>query len=217
MSYSLKLSDLAGMMAAVGLSLLSACTPFKLQPPPGFVEVQDYERHTRMKAHDHVGLSVRTFNNVRGGTLAYWAEDMVNKLGARGYTLQGQQAVKSKNGRVGTRFNFSYTPPGTTEQKFYVAVLFVTDKYRTILQIAGDAKYSASYQARVDGVLADLAIRGCKLGSKICSGAQPGPLRTTPPSPMNEQSLQPEGQPGAGVPGAEQPVTPTVVPANQPA
>jgi len=218
MSYFAKISHCTGLVAALGLLALGACTPFKLQPPPGFVEVQDHYRHSRMKAHDHVGLSVRTFNNVRGGTQAYWAEDLVNKLGARGYTLQGQQAVKSKNGRSGTRFDFSYTPPGTKEQKFYIAVLFVTDEYRTILQIAGDAKHSGIYQGRVEQVLADLKIRGCKLGSKICSGAQPGPLRTTPPTPLGEDSLPPQGGASqAEQPGSEQPATPTVTPANQPA
>ncbi|MGB1013750.1 MAG: hypothetical protein ACPG4T_06430, partial [Nannocystaceae bacterium] len=137
MSYFAKISQVMGLVATFGLLNLGACTPFQLKPPPGFVEVEDHYRHTRMKAHDQVGLSVRTFNNVRGGTQAYWAEDLVNKLGARGYTLQGQWAVKSKNGRSGTRFDFSYTPPDTNEQKFFIAVLFVTDEYRTVLQLAG--------------------------------------------------------------------------------
>ncbi len=199
-------TPLFGLVCALGLS---ACTPFAIDPPRGFVEVEDYYRHSRMKAHDNVGLSVRTFNNHRGGTHAYWSEDLVHKLGLRGYTLTGQQAVKSKNGRTGTRFDFNYTPPGTDEQKFYIAVLFVTDEYRTVVQIAGEAEYAATYQARVNEVLGDLKIRGCKLASKICGGAQPPPLKTTPPPPPPGTEQAPPVQ--------QQPVTPTTAPVNQPA
>ncbi len=200
------------LSALVCAGLLSACAPFSIKPPSGFVEVQDYSRHTRMKAHDHVGLSVRTFANMRGGTQAFWAEDLVKKLGMRGYTLVGQRAVKSKNGKVGTRLDFNYVPPGTDEQKFYIAVLFVTDEYRTVVQLAGDAEHSATYQARVDEVLGSLKVRGCRLGSKICGGSQPPPLQTSPPAPAPAQEAQP---PSGGQP--VQPVQPTTAPVNQPA
>ncbi|MEZ4430059.1 MAG: hypothetical protein R3A51_20460 [Nannocystaceae bacterium] len=168
-------------VALAGLMGLGACAPFKLEPPPGFAEVQDYERNTRMKAGDNVGLSVRVFDNVRGGTLAYWAEDLVTKLGARGYQLTAQKLVKSKNGEPGTRFDFDYQAPGEDIKKFYSAVLFVTDRYRIVLQVAGDAEHNGRYLSRIDGIVAELKVGGCKLGSKICGGAQPPPLKTPPP------------------------------------
>ncbi|NJO85039.1 MAG: hypothetical protein HC828_21335 [Blastochloris sp.] len=96
----------------------------------------DGEAELRMKAPDNVGLNITTFYNSRGGTLALWAEDMIKKLGERGYVLQRQSAVKSANGREGTRFDFSYEPPGSDDGlKFYTAVLFVTDDWQVVVQL----------------------------------------------------------------------------------
>ena len=72
------------------------------------------------------------------------ASDLVNKLGKRGYVLTGQSAVETKNGREGTRFDFDYTIPGTDEPKFYSVSLFVTDKYKFVVQVAGDKQFATT-------------------------------------------------------------------------
>ncbi len=164
-------------------ALTPACAAYKIEPPSGFVEVSGGSWETRMKAQDNVGLRVHRFDNFRGGTLDFWAADLVNKLGKRGYTLVGQQAITSGNGRDGTRFDFDYTPPGTDKAKFYTVALFVTDKWRFTLELAGDAALGKTYQARVGEVARELKIRGCKAGSKICGGAQPPKLKSPPPDP----------------------------------
>jgi hypothetical protein len=180
-----RIKTLSLIAVGVGLLTASGCASFKLKdPPPGFIEVSsdDYggEAELRMKAPDNVGLNITTFSNRRGGTLAIWAEDMITKLSARGYELQRQEAVKSGNGVEGTRFDFSYTPPGADgEQKFYTAVLFVTDAWQVVVQLAGKSELSSVHGEDLDRILDDIKIRGCKVGSKVCKSGQPRQFETT--------------------------------------
>jgi hypothetical protein len=165
---------LLGLAALV----LPACAAYKLEPPVGFAVVSENDWQTRMKAQDNVGLNLQRFENVKGGTLAFWGADLVKKLGNRNYTLVGQSAVKTKNGQTGTRFDFDTETYDTELPKFYTAVLIVTDEEKIVLQIAGDQQHAAAYRARIPELLRELVVRGCKVGSKICNGAQPPPLST---------------------------------------
>lgn len=171
-------------LVIAGAALLSGCKKYAIEPPTGFVEVSSNTFETRMKAQDDVGLRVHRFENVRGGTLGYWAADLVTKLGKRGYVLTNQQPARSKNGREGTRFDFDYTIPGTDEPKFYTVVLFVTDAYKFTLELAGDREWAKAYQARADTIAGELKVRGCKTASKICGGPQPPKLSSPPPDPI---------------------------------
>lgn len=183
--------NLKPLTLALAAAAASGCAAYKIEPPAGFALVHEHGWETRMKAQDNVGLSVRRFDNVKGGTLAYWSSDLVTKLGRRGYVLTGQTAVKAKNGREGTRFDFDYKLPGTDAPKFYSVSLFVTDRYKVVVQVAGNKEFAATYQARVPEILGELKVRGCKVASKICGGPQPGALRTPPPE------VVPEGPPPA--------------------
>ena len=169
------------------LTLLAAsgCASFKLKdPPPGFIEVSysDWsgDAELRMKAPDNVGLNITSFENHRGGTLPLWATDMVKKLAGRGYTLERQTAVKSANGVEGTRFDFSYTPRGdeNAEEKFYTAVLFVTDDWQVVVQLAGNDSLEGDHGGDLERILKEIKIRGCKVGSKVCKAGQPAQLIT---------------------------------------
>jgi hypothetical protein len=172
---------------ALALLCASGCaTSFKLKnPPPGFIEVSSSnwrgDAELRMKAPDNVGLNITTFANRRGGTLPLWSNDLVKKLGARGYILESQTPVRSRNGVEGTRFDFSYAPRGTTDaqQKFYTAVLFVTDEWKVIVQLAGNAELLADHATDLDRILKEIKIRGCKVGTKVCKAGQPPPLSTS--------------------------------------
>lgn len=171
-------------LVIAGAAVLAGCSKYKIEPPVGFVEVTSNSYETRMKAQDDVGLRVHRFENSRGGTLGYWAADLVTKLGKRGYVLTNQQPARSKNGREGTRFDFDYAIPGTDEPKFYTVVLFVTDKYKFTLELAGDREHAKSYQARVAEIAGKLKVSGCKAASKICGGPQPPKLSSPPPDPI---------------------------------
>lgn len=196
------LASVPTLLAALALSATTGCAAFSLDPPAGFAEAQDYDHHVRMKGSDNVGLTVKVYDNVRGGTLAFWAEDMVKKFGLRGYHLEQQTPVVSKNGKTGTRFDFGYTSRGDEKRKFYTIALFVTDKYRTVVAIAGDAHHATRFRGQFPTIIRDVTIRGCKLGSKICGGAQPGKLETVLPPGFEE----PEGEtPEDAAPAEEAP------------
>ena len=167
---------------ALVAAVLSGCAAYTIGPPVGFAVVSEHDYETRMKAQDNVGLSVRRFENVKGGTLAFWGADLVKKLGNRDYTLRSQSAVKTKNGKTGTRFDFDFETFDTEVPKFYTVVLVVTDKYKVVLQVAGGKEFGAAYESRMPAVVGELKVRGCKLGSKICGGPQPPPL-STPKAP----------------------------------
>ena len=164
------------ILILLALPSTTGCRAYKLKPPAGFAEVHAGDYGTHMKGNDDVGLKVSVFDNVKGGTLAFWSTDLVDKLGARGYTLTGQAPAKSKNGVIGTRFDFQYVRPGAksdTEARFYSAVLFVTDKHRIVVQLAGKADHYDRYAARVDEIAKATKTRGCRAWTDICDGPQP--------------------------------------------
>lgn len=173
-------------IAPLALATLTGCASFKLKDkPPGYIEVSDYVGYKgaadlRMKAPDNVGLSIKTFDNYEGGSLALWSEDLVKKLGTRGYVLTGQKPVESANGVAGTRFDFRYTPHGADEEKYYTALLFVTDDWRIVAQFAGTAELAAAHEKDITALLDKLKIRGCKASEDTCKGPQPSPLATPP-------------------------------------
>ena len=171
--------------------LLAGCKPYKLEPPPGFAEVGSDAYGARMIAGDKVGLNLRVYDNVPGGTLAFWGQDLVRKLGMRQYALVKQTPVKSRNGVAGTRFDFDYVNPDG-EAKFYSVVVFVTNKHLFALQVAGDEQHAQRYQSQLDTVVREAAVRGCRpWGGKPCRGPQPAP-QSTPPRQDKDPNTQPE-------------------------
>jgi hypothetical protein len=197
----LTLKTMSSLALVAAVTALSGCAAYKVEPPAGFVVVSEHGWETRMKAQDNVGLSVRRFDNVKGGSLSYWAADLVKKLGNRGYTLKNQSAVKTRNGKTGTRFDFDYETYDTNLPKFYTAVLFVTDKHKVVLQVAGGKEFGATYSARVPEML---------LGSKICRGPQPPQLSTPAPIKVAEPETTPVATPAAS------PTTPAATPVATP-
>lgn len=167
-------------------TLGTGCSSFKLKDTPtGFAEVDRDERgyaELRAKAGDDVGLRIVTFGNVRGGSLPYWSKDLVEKLGNRSYVLQGHAPARSANGVAGTRFDFTYDPPGEAGPKFYSVVLFTSDAYRVVIQMAGDQAKAQAHRAELDEVARTIRVRGCRTGSSICKGPQPSGLDSAPPS-----------------------------------
>ena len=146
-----------------------------------------------MIAGDKVGLNIKVYDNVRGGTLSFWSEELVRKLGERGYTLQRQTAVESKNGVAGTRFDFAYTNPDG-EEKFYSAVLFATNKHKIVVQVAGAAEHASRYHAQLDTIAKDTVARGCRLSERICNGPQPSKLQTPTPEKKDAKDEAPTDQ-----------------------
>jgi hypothetical protein len=170
---------LAAMLTLLALG--AGSNAYRLQPPPGFAEVVRGPDGAQMIAGDKVGLNVKVYDNVRGGTLSFWGTELVRKLADRGYVLRKQSAVESKNGVNGTRFDFAYTNPDG-DNKFYSVVLFATNKHRVVVQVAGDEEHAARYHGHLDAIARDTVARGCRVGEKICRSPQP-PLLSTPEAP----------------------------------
>jgi hypothetical protein len=196
------------LLAPLTLALTSGCASFKLKdPPPGFIEVSSStwggDAELRMKAPDNVGLNITSFENSRGGTLPLWSLDMVKKLAARGYTLEQQTPVESANRVEGTRFDFSYTPRGdqSAGEKFYTAVLFVTDEWQVVVQMAGDEDLAGDHAGDVERIIRDIKIRGCKAISKVCKAGQPPNLMAA--ASVESPSAGPKSKPNG--PGPSEP------------
>lgn len=183
------------LLSSVLLAAVTGCNAYRLEPPKGFAEVDQDRSGTRMKAGDDVGLNLRVFPNVDGGTLQFWSEDLVRKLGKRGYVLVAQSETRSKNRVTGTRFDFSYAVPGTeSEKKFYSVVLFVTDEHVFALQLAGDEDLRARHVASLDDIAHDTKVRGCKSWKDTCHGPQPSKLQTPPPDTAIAQNTEPKSE-----------------------
>ncbi len=195
------------ILATCSLALMTlvggaGCRSFDLEPPAGFAEVNAGKYGARMKAGDDVGLNLAVFDNVDGGTLQFWSVDLVKKLARRGYTLEGQQPARSKNGVMGTRFDFSYQPPGTEAHKFYSVVLFVSDANVVALQLAGEAALRSTYMSKVDGIASDTVVRGCRSWTRVCDGPQPDKLTAPASAPAaaagDTTELASDDKPAAG-------------------
>ena len=163
------------LLTSCALFAAAGCNAYRLEPPSGFAEVNKRRDGAQMIAGDKVGLNVQVLGNVRGGTLSFWGTELVNKLGDRGYALEGQAPVKSKNGVAGTRFDFAYTNPDG-EEKFYSAILFTTNKHRVVVQVAGDAEHANRYRTQLDTIAGDTIARGCRAKENLCRSAQPPKL-----------------------------------------
>jgi hypothetical protein len=177
--FTRRLASLAIALAALTLGSAGCASSkgFKIKDAPsGFAEVEAWSQHARYKAGDDVGLRIDALPNVKGGTLEYWAEDLVEKLAERGYTLKAQSAVRSKNDREGTRFDFSYRSPTSGEDKFFTTILFTTDEWRVIVQLAGDASVASNLDGRIQDALSLLKVYGCKIGKPVCKAPQPASL-----------------------------------------
>jgi hypothetical protein len=163
---------MARILLALGLAGCGAALDY--EAPPGFARAESDWRSAHFKASDNVGLKLLLFDNVEGGTLEYWGQDLVRKLEARGYALQGQAPLTAANHVAGTRFDFVLdTGDSELPPKFLVVSLFVTDGYRYVAQIAGDKSLLPRYASRVPRILAELKPRGCKPRSEVCRGPQP--------------------------------------------
>ena len=191
--FSAKLPALLPALLA-GVTGSGCSQPLQYEAPSGFAIANQDWRSAHYKASDNVGLKLLVFDNVEGGTLEYWGQDLTRKLLARGYTLEGQSALRADNKVVGTRFDFGLDHGGgrgdghgdERPSQFLVVSLYVTDDYRYVAQLAGDQALFARYDARVAQLLAGLRPKGCRVRSTICRGSQPPPLASATSTPERD-------------------------------
>ncbi len=161
-----RIAVLAGVLAAG-----SGCGGPLLEDtaPPGFAEAEHDWRTRHYKASDNVGLRFTVFDNVRGGTLEYWGNDLVDKLQQRGYVLLSQGALRSDNNLRGTRYDFRLSREDADEPMFLVVGLFVTDDYRYVAQLAGRDEFYETHASAVPTVFGSLRPTGCRRMQSVCA------------------------------------------------
>ena len=156
-------------LAAVSCVGALGCAPvIDYTAPPGFVEAEADWQSQHYKGTDSVGLRVTIYDNVDGGTLAYWSNDLETKLLARGYALEGTSALRAKNDVPGQRYDFHLEREGD-EAMFLSVGLFVTDDYRYVTQLAGRQEEYAGVASGVPALFQRLKPGGCKAGkASVC-------------------------------------------------
>ena len=182
-------------LAFVALLSTTGCNPeFAMgwrdaTPPAGYVLASD-EGSTNMpiaryKGTGRQGMKIHSFDNPKGGTLAYWSADLQQKLSERGYRLENTQPIQSSNNIPGQRLDFMYKPMGQVEQEavettYFTAILFVTDRYRSVVQFAGPADSAANTRAQIPEIIARLEVGGCNRRNSICKTPAPAATASTP-------------------------------------
>lgn len=159
------IGSLALALSATGCSRL-----IDYDTPSGFAraEMDEDWRSRRYKASDKTGLKLTVFDNVEGGTLDYWGRDLVTKLEERSYRFEGSALLRSENGVPGQRFDFALEATDDKPAMFLVVGLFVTDDYRYVLQLAGDARGHEGYDAQVPKLFGRLRPSGCNARDSLC-------------------------------------------------
>ena len=156
------------MAAAACLSAMGCAPLIDYSAPPGFVEAETDWQSQHYKGKDSVGLRVTVYDNVDGGTLDYWSNDLATKLEARGYALEHTSSLRAKNDVPGQRYDFRLEREGD-EAMFLSVGLFVTDDYRYVTQLAGRHVEYAGVASDVAELFQRLEPGGCKAGkTSVC-------------------------------------------------
>lgn len=136
--------ELGGAMMALLAVATLGCADIRLsEPPTNFVLVTETAGHKHFKSHGSLGLHIVRFPNPEGGSLAFWTDELREKLGKRGYELTNTVEVESANGVPGLQLDFAVDlklpdDPAGAQRYFYSAALFVTRDLRVVVQLAGE-------------------------------------------------------------------------------
>jgi hypothetical protein len=109
----------------------------RIPTPEGFVELKPVGAYSyRAVSADGAVILVRSVENPKQGTLAFWTQAVKNELVAsRGYTLDGESAVKTKGGLAGTELTMRTHLEGV--EYLYVVTLFVRGNRVVIVEATG--------------------------------------------------------------------------------
>ncbi len=129
------------MAAALSGAMMAAGCVATMDMPDGFVQVKnDGDDLYRMRgvSADGVVCALRTHDNPKRGTLAFWSEAVKNELvSSKGYKLIKSEPVQSRAGRPGTLMTFSAERSGTAFT--YLLAVFVSRGKVLIAEAGGKA------------------------------------------------------------------------------
>lgn len=134
------------MLIAAGAGL-AGCSP-ELTVPVGFVEVDEGYSLYDMRAvsADGVVIALRTEDNPKRGTLAFWAKAVEKEFAARpGYKLAAVENITSVTGQAGTLLTFDVTKEATDLK--YMIVVYVRPDTVVIAEAGGPGEAVTDIQA----------------------------------------------------------------------
>jgi len=149
---------------ALGAALIAlGCGPtFKVETPPGFVELDEHSSPYEYRATSADGLVVaaRELPHEPKGELAFWIKAIQNRMRERGgYALLDTKPVKSADGVAGRELRFGHDEGSDSatakgHPHLYYLTVFVTDSKIYLLEIGGTKEQVTSQAAVIDATIA---------------------------------------------------------------
>ena len=114
------------MTILISALLLAGCVTSKIETPPGYHELDSpYGVDYKALSADACAITVSTVDNPKDADLYFVAETSRNHVvRSLGYTLKGEQPVKTDSGLAGKEMLFTHEEAGV--QRTYLLTVFVT-------------------------------------------------------------------------------------------
>ncbi len=128
---------------------LAGCSP-ELTVPAGFVEVDEGYSLYDMRAvsADGVVIALRTEDNPKRGTLAFWAKAVEKEFAARpGYKLVALEKITSATGQAGTLMTFNVIKEAT--DLTYMIVVYVRPDIVVMVEAGGPSEAVTDIKANL--------------------------------------------------------------------
>jgi len=123
----------------IALSATGFCGCQAMETPPGYVRLDPVMGYDyRAVSADGAVISVRTVENPRDATLAFWNKAITNELvEARSYKLDAKQDVRSDRGTPGTAMLLRTQVEGI--EYLYLLTVFVKSQHVIVFEATGPA------------------------------------------------------------------------------
>lgn len=148
-------SRMLGLFLAAALAVAAGCSPFELQTPDGFAELDADDTYDyRATSSDGVVLAVRSEANEPHGNLQFWSNALHNKLASAGYQRSDRSAVKTKSGLPGVRSSYRITHSGRPHVLW--TAVFVHGDRVILVEAGGDVAHFRAVELAVERAIRSL-------------------------------------------------------------
>lgn len=134
------------VLVALLVGLTVGCTPEgTMEVPTSFVDItRDYSVFdTRGLSADECVVGLRTYENQKNGSLAFWTSAIQAELKRRGYVFQGEKPLRIQSGQSGTLLQFT-----RREMSYWIGVI-VTDDEIALPEAGGKAAEFTKRQGEI--------------------------------------------------------------------
>lgn len=145
------------LFLCAALCAFTGCGQYKVDTPPGFVEIEnDWDEYDyRATSADGLVIGLRAIDHDPKGEESFWLKAIQNRMRDRGgYALLETVKVKSADGVGGTQLRFGHDEESGKPHLYYVT-LFVTDARIFLLEAGGTKELMTTHAGDLDA-----AVRG---------------------------------------------------------